>query len=64
MGALQPATSLALRWWWHDDTAQDLAEYALIAALISVALIPALMAFGNPVARLWAAISLVLSNLP
>ncbi len=48
---------------WADASAQDMTEYALLAALISIMMIPAVTAFGNPVAKMWSVIQGVLAAI-
>ncbi len=47
--------------WWSDEDGQDIVEYALIAALISTAVISTMMAFGKSVESLW---NLVANGIP
>lgn len=38
---------------WRDENAQDLAEYALLLALVAVVVVPMLVAFGGSIADLF-----------
>ena len=51
-----------LRSWSRDERGQDLVEYGLVAALISVTLIGALTDVGTEVGRLWQAVSDGITN--
>ena len=48
----------------RDELGQDLAEYGLLAALLSVVAIAALLLVGNPVRALWAAAVAALGLIP
>lgn len=41
-----------LRLFWRDEGAQDLAEYALLLALLAAVVLPMLIAFGDSIAEL------------
>jgi Flp pilus assembly pilin Flp len=47
-----------------DETGQDLAEYGLIAALISVAAVAALVLFEKPILALWGLVLAALALVP
>ncbi len=42
-----------LRLYWRDESAQDLAEYALLLALLAVVILPVLLTFGDSIAELF-----------
>ena len=42
---------------WQDDEGQDLVEYALIAALVSVVAIASITGMGGSIRGLWTLIS-------
>ena len=42
---------------WQDDEGQDLVEYALIAALVSVVVIASITAAGVSIHGIWTSIS-------
>jgi Flp pilus assembly pilin Flp len=47
-----------------DETGQDMAEYGLIAALISVAAVAALLLVGDPLLALWDLVLAALALVP
>ena len=47
-----------------DETGQDMAEYGLIAALISVAAVAALLLFREPLLALWDLVLAALALVP
>ena len=47
---------------WHDDSGQGLAEYAVILALVSVAMLVVLVAFRDEVGRLYGSIRVALEE--
>ena len=49
---------------WQDDEGQDLVEYALITALVSVVAIASITAVGGSFLRIWTSISSALAALP
>ncbi len=51
-----------LRRFWNDDNAQDLAEYGLIAGLISVVTIASLQSVGGSYQTLWNQVKTVVGN--
>lgn len=56
-----------MRWFTRlvrDDSGQDVIEYALIAAAISVIAIPIIPAIGTTVLNVWTSISTKVSSLP
>lgn len=48
----------------REDSGQDVIEYALIAAAISVIAIPIIPAIGTTVLNVWTAISTKVAGLP
>lgn len=38
---------------WRDEGAQDLAEYALLLAILAIVMLPVLLAFGDSIADLF-----------
>jgi Flp pilus assembly pilin Flp len=47
---------------WSNDDGQDLIEYALLAAFVSVAAIAAVTGLGSAVLRLWTSVAAQLAN--
>jgi Flp pilus assembly pilin Flp len=47
---------------WHDDSGQGLSEYAVILALVSVAMLVVLVAFRDEVGRLYGSIRVALEK--
>lgn len=47
---------------WHDETGQDLAEYALLLALIAVVLVTAIDALRTAIANSFGRATNVLNN--
>jgi pilus assembly protein Flp/PilA len=46
-----------MRTFWNDTQGQDLVEYALVAALVSVAAVATLPAMGNTVSNVFSKIT-------
>lgn len=53
-----------LQRFWNDESGQGLTEYALIIALVSVALIAALIVFRNQIGGVFDRMSGTLNNSP
>lgn len=49
--------------WLRDERGQDLIEYGLLAALISTALVAAVLTLGDAVGNLWTQISDVMTDV-
>jgi pilus assembly protein Flp/PilA len=47
---------------WHDESGQDLIEYALIAALIGLAATASVKSYANTVANLFGSLTNSMSN--
>lgn len=53
-----------LQRFWNDESGQGLTEYALIIALVSVALIAALVVFRNQIGGVFDRMSTTLNGAP
>jgi Flp pilus assembly pilin Flp len=55
----------ALRRWWHDDTAQDLIEYALLVGLVALVAVSAITEVGTTIASVfWEVIAASIPSVP
>ena len=48
---------ICIRTFWNDEQGQDLVEYALVAALVSVAAVATLPVMGNTVSNVFSKIT-------
>jgi len=51
-----------MRMFWNDTQGQDLVEYALVAALVSVAAVATLPAMGNTISNVFSKITNTLTS--
>jgi Flp pilus assembly pilin Flp len=51
-------------WSWRDESGQDLAEYAMLAALIVVVVIVGMVALGGALGAVWSRITTAFAALP
>ena len=55
----------ALRRWWHDDSAQDLIEYALLVGLVALVAVSAVTQVGETIAQVfWDVIASTIPSVP
>jgi Flp pilus assembly pilin Flp len=55
----------ALRRWWHDDSAQDLIEYALLIGLVSLVAVSAVTQVGETIVGVfWSVIASTIPSVP
>ena len=55
----------ALRRWWHDDSAQDLIEYALLVGLVALVATAAITEVGETIATVfWEVIAASIPSAP
>jgi pilus assembly protein Flp/PilA len=51
-----------IRTFWNDEQGQDLVEYALVAALVSVAAVATLPVMGNTISNVFSKITNTLTS--
>jgi Flp pilus assembly pilin Flp len=55
----------ALRRWWHDDSAQDLIEYALLVGLVALVAASAVTEVGETIVGVfWDVIASTIPSVP
>lgn len=54
-----------LRRWWHDDSAQDLIEYALLIGLVALVAVSAITEVGETIIEVfWSVIASTIPSVP